>query len=80
MQVHLLIPLVICMFILLQGEVVLQDLQQHIVQLLQVHGSALVEALVTGFTLLPVYLSVDSSEVLWLMLSRYKEVTSVKTT
>ena len=60
--------------ILLQGEVVLQDLQQHVIQLLQVHGPALVSALVTGFTLLPVYLSVDSSEVLWLLLSRYKEV------
>ena len=65
----------ICMCILLQGEAALQELQQHIIQLLQVHGPALVSALVTGFTLLPVYLSVDSSEVLWLLLSRYKEVT-----
>jgi len=63
------------MCILSQGEAALQELQQHIIQLLQVHGSALVSALVTGFTLLPVYLSVDSSEVLWLLLSRYKEVT-----
>lgn len=50
------------------------DLQQLIISLLQAKGQALVVALVTGFTLLPVYLCVDSSEVLWLLLSRFREV------
>ena len=50
------------------------DLQQLIISLLQAKGQALVASLVTGFTLLPVYLSVDSSEVLWLLLSRFREV------
>ena len=53
------------------------DLQQLIISLLQAKGQALVVALVTGFTLLPVYLCVDSSEVLWLLLSRFREVYSV---
>lgn len=50
------------------------DLQQLIFSLLQAKGQALVVSLVKGFTLLPVYLCVDSSEVLWLLLSRFREV------